>query len=496
MKELLNDYFLLDENGTDIKTEAIAGITTFFTMSYIIFLNPAMLSLTGMSSEAVFMATIIASVIGTLIMGLYANVPLAQAPGVGLNAFFTYTVCFGLGFTWQQALGMVMICGIVGMIITATGIRVALMNALPDSIKSAIGGGIGLFLAYVGIKSSGLLQFSADAGTWVEINGNVIVDSTALPSLSNFSNPSTIVAIIGLFFTLILCAIDVKGGILIGILFTFILSMIFISLGVSAHYFLPDFPVGSTLNDVINSVNLDISSLLKNMSALSETAFQIDFSGLFSSFEQSIISISAIVGFVLADIFDTIGTLIGTCKKSGIFKDSELDKQINKTSNDFSNSKLTKSLVADLVATSVGAVCGTSNVTTYVESATGVAVGGRTGLASVFTAGMFILCIPLVSVINIIPSIATAPALIVVGIFLMSALEEINWNDFSTAAVAFVTITFMPFAYSINTGISVGFIVYTILEISKGNIKKINPLIFIFTGLFLLNYFFTAVKGL
>ncbi|MFI3206784.1 MAG: NCS2 family permease [Clostridia bacterium] len=499
MKNTLEKFFKLEEHGTNLKTETVAGLTTFFTMAYIIFVNPAMLSATGMPQTAVFMATIIASVIGTLVMAFYANVPFAQAPGMGLNAFFTYTVCFGLGFTWQQALAMVLICGIVGIVITATGLRAMLIKALPDVLKSAIGGGIGLFLAYIGIKSCGLIKFSIDPGTWTAYNTDaflagsesITADASAVPALVNFSNPAVLVAVCGLFIILILMTMKIKGAILIGIVATFVISLLTIASGVSAHWFFSYLPEGSTIGDVFATVNLSFSGVGSDITSISETAFKIDFAGLFSSPERIILSIAAIISFVLADIFDTIGTLIGAGKKSGIFSKEEMEMGSTKQ-----DSRLNKALVADLTATSVGALCGTSNVTTYVESSSGIAEGGRTGLTSLVTAIMFLLCIPLVSVVGIIPSVATAPALIVVGVLMMGSVADIDWSDFSVAAVAFVTIAFMPFAYSITTGISAGFIVYVVLQIVKGNVRKVHPVMYLFTLLFIVNFIFLAVNNL
>ncbi len=487
----MEKFFKFKENGTNLKTETVAGLTTFFTMAYIIFVNPAMLSMTGMPREGVYMATIIASVIGTLVMALYANVPFAQAPGMGLNAFFTFTVCFGLGFTWQQALAMVLICGIVGMVITFTGIRAMLIRSLPSVLKSAIGGGIGLFLAYIGIKNAGFIDFAADPGHWVEANGSAFIDSSAVPALVNFANPATIVAVVGLFIMIVLYALKVKGAILIGIVATFVISMATIASGVSAHYFLPAMAEGSGISDVFGSLNLSLEAVGNDIASIQTTAFQIDFGGLFTSFETGIIAVAAIISFILADIFDTIGTLIGAGKRSNIFTDDEIN--MGSTSQ---NSKLNRALVADLTATTAGALCGTSNVTTYVESASGIAEGGRTGFTSVVTAIMFILCIPLVSVIGIIPTVATAPALIVVGILMMGAIADIDWSDFALAATAFVTIAFMPFAYSITTGISAGFIVYVVIQVVKGKANKVHPIMYAFTVLFLINYIFTAVQGL
>ena len=491
MKKALDKYFHVSESGSNFRTETVAGLTTFFTMAYIIFVNPNILSQTGMSKTGVYMATIIATVIGTLMLALYAKVPFAQAPGMGLNAFFTFTVCFGLGFEWQQALTMVLICGIVGMIITGTGIRAMLIKSLPSVLKSAIGGGIGLFLAYIGIKNCGLIKFTVDPGHWSESFGSAFADSSAVPALVNFSNPSVIVALAGLAIILVLMALKVKGSILLGIIATFIISMITIACGVSAHYFLPALPEGAGIKEVFESVNFSLPQMGKDIASIKDTAFKLDFAGLFVDAKTTFISIAAIISFVLADIFDTIGTLIGTNKKAGIFTEEEMAM-----GSSSQKSKLNRALFADLTATSVGALCGTSNVTTYVESATGISEGGRTGFTSVITAIMFMLCIPLVSIIGIIPTVATAPALIVVGILMMGAVADIDWSDFSVAAVAFVTIAFMPLAYSITTGISMGFIVYTLLNVVKGKANKVHPIMYAFTALFIINFVFLAVNKL
>jgi AGZA family xanthine/uracil permease-like MFS transporter len=477
-KRIMKQFFQFEKYGTDYRTETIAGLTTFFTMAYIIFVNPAILSASGMPPTAVFVATIIASIVGTLMMALYANVPYAQAPGMGLNALFAYTVVLTLGFTWQQALAMVLICGIVGMIITATGLRKMLIQALPSVIKSAIGGGIGLFIAYIGVKNAGLIQFGATTE-------GVTSGADAVPSIVSFDNPAVLMAAFGVLLILVLMALKVKGAILIGIVATALVSLLVIAMGADASYFFPGMEQGSGIRDVLAGISLHPGQVVSDIGSVSETAFRLDFSGLFTP-DRIFLSIAAIMAFVLTDIFDTVGTLIGTGKRTGIFNEEEMgDKGLS--------SRLDKALFADLTATTLGALIGTSNVTTYVESSAGIAEGGRTGFASVITAIMFVLCLPLVSVIGIIPGVATAPALIVVGILMMAAVSDIDWSDFPTAAVAFLTMAFMPFAYSITTGIAVGFIVYALIKLIQGKMKELHPVFLIFTALFILDFIFKAL---
>ncbi len=489
----MEKFFKLKEHGTNARTEIIAGLTTFFTMAYIIFVNPNMLSITGMSKDGVFVATVLAAVIGTLMMAFVANVPYAQAPGMGLNAFFTFTVCGAMGFSWQQALSMVLICGIIGIIITVTGVRKALVKALPKTLQSAIGGGIGLFIAYIGVKEAGLLKFSMDPGTYdVFPSGAASANSTIVPALVNFSNPAVLMALFGIVLTIVLMVCRVKGAILIGIIGTAAASMIAIGCGADAHNFFSYLPVGSTLGDVTSGVSISPSHIAEQIGSIKDVAFKPDFGGLFAD-GKVLLSLVAIIGFVLTDIFDTIGTLIGTGKRTGIF-DNE-DSQSLETGKGMS-SRMEKALFSDMVATSAGSLLGTSNVTTYVESAAGISEGGRTGMTSMVTAIMFLLCLPLVSVIGVIPAVATAPALIIVGVLMMGAILDIDWGDFSIAVVAFLTMALMPFTYSITTGIAFGFITYVLVGAIKGKAKEIHPIMYFFTGLFILNFILLAIKGI
>lgn len=496
----MEKLFKLKQYGTNVRTEIIAGITTFFTMAYIIFVNPSILSQAGTQSnpfnaQGIFVATIIASVVGTLVMALFANVPYALAPGMGLNAFFTYTVCGVMGFRWQEALAMVLICGIVNIIITVTGLRKMIIRALPPILQSAIGGGIGLFVAYIGIKDAGLLKFTSDPGTYALLpSKTVIASSSAVPALVNFSNPSVQLALIGVAIILILMALKVKGSILIGIISTTIICMIEIACGVNPHVFFPS--LGKNVNDAaafFATVSISPSAIAKSISAVQFTAFKFDFAGLFANNSKIVLALTAIIGFVLTDIFDALGTFIGTGRRTGIF--DENDEKLLSTGKGI-KSRLDRALFADLSATITGAFVGTSNTTTFVESSAGIAEGGRTGLTSVVTAVLFAICLFLSPVIGLVPTAATAPALIVVGILMISAIADIDWHNFEDAAVAFITVAFMPFTYSITTGISLGFITFVLIKVIKGKAKEIHPIMYGATALFIINFILLAYKQL
>ncbi len=487
--KFLEKQFHLKENGTNVRTEAVAGITTFFTMAYIIFVNPTILGQTGMPMGAVYVATILAAVIGTLIMGLVANVPYAQAPGMGLNAFFTFTVVFGLGYSWQQALAMVFICGIINILITVTQVRKMIIKAIPESLQMAIGGGIGLFIAYIGFKSAGFLQFTSEGKAWSPLTivglggGNDVVTkvtdtvqtstaatvvaegSTVVPAFVNFTSPVAQLALIGLVITVVLMILKVKGAILIGIVASTVIGI----------------PMGVT------SLSMDTPY---KVSDIAQTAFQLDFVGLFSDPKTIPVVLITILSFTLSDTFDTIGTFIGTGRKSGIFDDKD---EAELFAGKGFKSKMDKALFADATATSIGALLGTSNTTTYVESASGIGAGGRTGLTSVFTAILFIVCLIFAPVAGVIPSAATAPALIIVGVLMISSFAKIKWDDFAEAISAFFTAVVMAFAYSISSGISAGFIIYVLVKICKGKAKEVHPIMYIVVGLFIINYIVSAV---
>lgn len=470
----VDKFFKLEEHGTTFSTEVIAGFTTFFAMSYIIFVNPSMLSQTGMPWGAVFLATIIASVIGTLVMGLFANVPYAQAPGMGLNAFFTYTVCFGLGFSWQQALAMVFICGVVNIIITITKIRKSIIKAIPVSLQNAIGGGIGIFIAYIGVKSAGLINFTSDPGHNIVLEGGtVIADASAVPALVPLNTPSVLLAIIGLVLTIVLLVLKVKGAILLGIIATTIIGIPMGVVDVSS--------VGTTAG---------VGSAFAELGTTFGAAFGKE--GMLSLFADATkipLVLMTIFAFSLSDTFDTIGTFIGTGRRTGIF--SEEDEKAMETNPGF-KSKMDRALFADAIATSIGALFGTSNTTTYVESAAGISAGGRTGLTSVVTAILFIICILLAPVAGLVPAAATAPALIVVGIMMMSSFKEIKWDDLDEAIPAFFAGVFMALCYSISYGIATSFIFYCIVKICKKETGDIHPILIASTILFILNFIMLA----
>ena len=448
------EIFKLKENGTNVRTEVIAGLTTFFAMAYIIMVNPDILSISGMPWGAVFLSTIIASIIGTLVMGLFANVPYAQAPGMGLNAFFVFTVVFSLGFTWQEALAMVFVCGIINIVITATRIRKLIIKSIPEGLQNAIGGGIGIFIAYIGIKNAGLLSF--DAG---------------IPELVPLNHPSVLLTLFGLALTVILLINNVKGAIMIGIVVTTLLGIPF---GVTQ--------VGSTvgLGQAVSELKTTIFAAFGNPGLVS----------LFSDPAKIPLVLMTIFAFSLSDTFDTIGTFIGTGRKTGIF--SEEDQRSLDTRSGF-KSKMDRALFADATATSIGAIFGTSNTTTYVESAAGIGAGGRTGLTSVVVAVMFFLSAFFAPLVSAVPSAATSPALIVVGIMMLSAFAEINWTDFEEAVPAFFAGVFMALCYSISYGIAAGFVFYCLVKIMKGKAQEIHPILAVSTILFIINFVILAI---
>lgn len=476
----MEKFFKLKENNTNISTELMAGITTFFAMAYIIFVNPSMLSLAGtadnpMPAGAIFLATIIASAIGTLVMGLFANVPYAQAPGMGLNAFFTFTVCGALGFTWQQALAMVFICGMINILITITKVRKLIIKAIPESIQNAIGGGIGIFVAYIGIKNAGLINFTSDPGTYTLFDsGTVVASSSAVPALVNFNTPGVLLSVIGIAIMAVLLILNVKGAIIIGIVATTIIGI----------------PMGVVDLSAIGTS----TGLGESFGQLGQT-FGVAFGskGLLSLFSDSSkipLVLMTIFAFSLSDTFDTIGTFIGTGRRSGIF--SAEDQKALEDGSGF-KSKMDKALFADSIATSIGAILGTSNTTTYVESAAGIGAGGRTGLTSVVTAVLFLLSMFLAPLIGVVPTQATAPALILVGIMMLSSFKEIKWDDLEEAIPAFFAAIFMALCYSISYGIATGFIFYCIVKVCKGKTKEIHPILWVSTGLFILNFIILAV---
>ena len=470
----MSQFFKLKENGTNVGTEITAGLTTFFAMSYIIFVNPSMLSQTGMPFGAVFLSTIIAAVVGTLVMGLFANVPYALAPGMGLNAFFTFTVVFALGFSWQEALAMVFICGLVNILITVTKLRKSIIKAIPASLQNAIGGGIGVFIAYTGLKNAGILQFTSDPGTYVlEESGTVVASSSATPAIVALNTSGVLLFLIGLALVVVLLVLNVKGAILIGIIATTLLGI----------------PMG-----VVDLSGISLTQgVVSSFAELGQTfgaAFTQGMPALFADAARLPLVLMTIFAFSLSDTFDTIGTFIGTGRRTGIF--SAEDGAAMESGSGF-RSKMDKALFADSIATSIGAVFGTSNTTTYVESAAGIGAGGRTGLTSVVTALCFALCILLSPIAGAIPSAATAPALVVVGCMMLSSFAEIRWADLDEAVPAFFAGIFMALCYSISYGIAAGFVFYCLIKVCKKQAKDIHPILWVATALFVLNFVILAV---
>ncbi|HEY8396062.1 MAG TPA: NCS2 family permease [Bacilli bacterium] len=483
----MNDFFKLKENRTTVTKELVAGATTFFAMVYIIFVNPFILSKAGTEANpmpygAIFLATIIATVIGTLFMGLFANVPYALAPGMGLNAMFTYTICGAMGFTWQEALGMVFICGLINVIITVTKVRKMIVRAIPESLQNAIGGGIGMFIAYIGLKNAGMLSFTADPEAWFLIRpdlplaeSGVVVDSSIVPSLVDFSKAVPVLAIIGLVLTVVLLLLKVKGAILIGIIATTLIGI----------------PMKVTDLSSLNSLFKGIAEPFTQLG----TTFGAGFKGIGTLFQDSSkipVALLAIFALSLTDTFDTIGTFIGTGRRSGIFTDEDIEAVEH--SKGF-KTKMEKALFADSIATSIGSLFGTSNTTTYVESTAGIEAGGRTGLTSVFTALFFLLCVFLAPVAAVVPEAATAPALIVVGVMMAGSFKNIDWNDFSEAVPAFFTAVVMTLAYNISYGIAFGFIFFILVKLVQGKGREVHPVLWGSTGLFLVYFVLTALKG-
>lgn len=453
---MLNKLFKLKENNTTVKTEIIAGITTFMTMAYILAVNPSILSDAGMDPTAVLLATCIASFIGTACMALMANLPFALSAGMGLNAFFAYTVVIGFGYSWQVALLAVFVEGIIFIILSLTKVREAIFNAIPFALKQAVSVGIGLFIAFIGLQNAGLS----------------IANSSTLVSIVSFTDQFTtagicaLLAIIGTFITAILYIKNVKGSILIGILVTWLLGIVCQFIGI----YIPDPAAGYySLMPVFKMT--DFSKLGTTFGQ----CFNVDFSGV-DIFNFIVI----IFSFLFVDLFDTLGTLIGVSTKANM-----LDENVKLP-------KIRSALLADAIATSAGAVLGTSTTTTFVESSSGVAAGGRTGLTSLTTAVLFLISMLFAPIFTAIPSFATAPALIIVGFLMFSNVAELKLTDdnYTTAIPAYLCIIAMPLFYSISEGISIGVISYVLINLVCKKSKDINPIMYVLTVLFILKYIF------
>ena len=458
----MEKFFKLKENGTTVSTEVTAGLTTFFAMSYIIIVNPSILSQTNMPWGGVFLATIIAAIIGTLVMGLFANVPYAQAAGMGLNAFFTYTVCFGLKFTWQEALCMVFLCGLINIVITVTKIRKMIIEAIPPMLQHAIGGGIGIFVAYVGMLNVDLITFTPDKATTEAVG--------ATPGLATLNTPTLWLFLIGLLLAVVFTVLKIKGGMLLSIVLTTLIGI----------------PMG--LTSMSNSVSIGdtFAQLPQTFGAIFSPE---GFPALFSDAGRLPLVLVTIFAFSMSDTFDTLGTFIGTGRRTGIF--SLEDEKALENGHGFS-SKMDRALFADSIATSIGAICGTSNTTTYVESSAGIAAGGRTGLTSVVVAICFALSAFFAPVVSAVPSAATAGVLVMVGCMMAASLKEIDWADITVAIPAFFAAVFMAFSYSISYGIAGGFIMYCIVMTCKKKANKVHPIIWIVALLFIVDFVLMA----
>ncbi|MEF2805052.1 MAG: NCS2 family permease [Massilistercora timonensis] len=458
---MLEKLFKLKENGTDAKTEILAGVTTFMTMAYILAVNPSILSETGMDQGAVFTATAVASLLGTLFMSLFANYPFALAPGMGLNAYFAYTVVLGMGYSWETALTAVFIEGLIFIVLSLTNVREAIFNAIPMNLKAAVSVGIGLFIAFIGLQNAKIV---IGGSTLLQLFS--VEDYNALNGVEASFNDvgiTVLLAVIGILITGILVIKNIKGNILWGILITWLLGIVCQLAGL----YVPNGELGfySLLPDFSNGLAIP---------SLSPIFGKLQFDGIFS-----LEFLVVIFAFLFVDIFDTLGTLIGVSTKANM-----LDE----------NGKLPRikgALMADAVATTAGAVLGTSTVTTFVESASGVTEGGRTGLTSITTAILFGVALLFSPIFLAIPSFATAPALVVVGFYMLTNVVNIDFNDLAEAIPCYICIIAMPFFYSISEGIAMGVISYVVLNLVTGKAKgRISVLMYVLAVLFVLKYLF------
>ncbi|OTG99621.1 NCS2 family permease [Acinetobacter sp. ANC 4973] len=427
-ENMLERLFKLSENKTNFRTEVLAGVTTFLTMCYIIIVNPMILSETGMDHGAVFVATCLAAAIGCLVMGLVANYPIALAPGMGLNAYFTYSVCMGMGVPWQTALAAVFVSGLVFIFISMFKIREAIVNAIPMSLKLAIGGGIGMFLALVALKNAGI----------------IVANPATLVGLGDLKQPSVILALLGFLMVVVMHQFKVRGAIIISILAVTAISTV---LGYNQFH-----------------------GVVGQVPSIAPTFMQMDFEGLFTASLVGVIFV-----FFLVDLFDSTGTLVGVSHRAGLLVDGKLPR-------------LKKALFADSTAIVAGAALGTSSTTPYIESSAGVAAGGRTGLTAVVVGIMFLLCLFLAPLAQSVPSFATAPALLFVGVLMIQGIVHIEWDDITEAVPAFLTIVFMPFTYSIADGIAMGFISYALIKLFTGKAKTVPYMVWIVAVLWALKF--------
>jgi AGZA family xanthine/uracil permease-like MFS transporter len=431
---LLDRYFHLKENQTTVRNEFLGGLTTFLTMAYIVVINPQMLAKAGVPIDGVLFATCISAAAATLVMGLYANYPIALAPGMSLNAYFTYVVCLGMHVPWRTALGVIFFSGVVFLLLTVTRVREQIVNGIPDCLKHSTAGGIGMFIAFVGLRNADL----------------VVANPATFVSLGSFSNHEAQLALVGLAIMLILMTRKMHGAILIGILATTVI-------GIFRH--MATWP-----------------SSIFSLPHPSSTWLQLDLRGAIHLGLLEIIFV-----FLFVDLFDNVGTLVGVCEQGGFVKDGKIPR-------------VGRALVSDAIGTIFGSLTGTSTVTSYIESAAGVAAGARTGLSNVFVAALFLLamfCSPLAAAI---PGYATAPALIVVGALMTESIGRVQWTEFTEAIPAFVTLLATPLTFSIATGLSLGLISYTLVKVAAGKFREVSPLIWILTVLFIFRYIYLAAE--
>ena len=455
----LEKLFHLKENKTDVRTEVIAGVTTFMTMAYILAVNPNILEASGMDRGAVFTATALSAFIATCLMALLSNYPFVLAPGMGLNAYFAYTVVLGMGYSWQQALAAVFVEGLIFILLSLTNVREAIFNSIPMNLKHAVSVGIGLFIAFIGLQNAKIVVNNDSTLVSVFSFKSAVKDGTF-----NSMGITVLLALIGILVTAILLVKNIKGSILWGILITWGLGIICQFAGLYVPN--PELGFFSLLPDFSNGISVP---------SMAPTFMKMDFSIVFS-----LDFVVIMFAFLFVDMFDTLGTLIGVASKADMLdKDGKLPK-------------IKGALLSDAVGTSVGAVCGTSTVTTFVESASGVAEGGRTGLTAIVAAILFGLSLFLSPIFLAIPSFATAPALIVVGFLMISAILKVDFNDFTEAIPAYIAVIAMPFMYSISEGIAMGVISYVVINLISGKAKekKISVLMYVLTVLFILKYVF------
>ena len=421
----LNKFFRLEENGTTVRTELLAGLTTFLTMAYIIFVNPSILGDAGMPKDSVFVATCVAAAVGTLIMGLYANYPIGLAPGMGLNAYFAYAVVKGMGFPWQAALGAVLISGCLFLLVSVLRVRELLIKSIPQSLRTAIPAGIGLFLAIISLKSAGIV--AANPATFV--------------TLGDLHQPAPVMAIIGFLVIVALDRLKVRGALLIGILLVTVRSFVF-----GGNHF---------------------SGIFAAPPSIAPTFLQLDIKGAISMGLLNVVLV-----FFLVELFDATGTLMGVATRAGLMKDGKMER-------------LNKALMADSTAIVAGSLLGTSSTTAYIESAAGVQAGGRTGLTAVAIAVLFLLCLFIAPLASVVPAYATAPALFFVACLMLRELVHIDWEDTTECVPAVITALVMPFTYSIANGLALGFISYAGLKLLTGRMKDVSVVIWIIAAIFL-----------